>query len=409
VTRHEALRTHYTTEPNGEVLQHVVRSGSFRVAVVEVDEAPSAMPEQVLRPLVYDIVGTWFDHAVELPVRAGVLVHQGMPALLVLGVSHVSADMQATGLLARELTDLLAAKAAGVPRPAAVSAGQPLEMAAWEQSERGRRKSEGALAHRRKQLDVIPPTMFAAPGDGESLRYWRGCLTSSAVPLALRALDNRYGSGISAILLATDVLLLHALTGSELVTVGLVYGNRATAGTRPVISSLSETVVTTFTVGSGTFGELVSRTWSTCMRSYLHGRFDDRAAVALTEQVGRERGVQFDLSCRFNDTWSWGLPDKSGDVPVVDAVREALASTTYHVPDQTDLDKITFFVDIGGDEQTVRLNLLADTRRVPSATIEAFLRAYETVLVALVDKDVTIEELIARSGLSATAGPAAPR
>jgi hypothetical protein len=183
----------------------------------------------------------------------------------------------------------------------------------------------------------------------------------------------------------------------------LVFGNRTTAETRPVISSLSETIITTFTRGEGTFRDLVGRTWSACMRSYMHGRFDDRAAVALTDQVGRERGVRFDLSCRFNDTWSFGLGDKpEGAVVDPATVREALPDSTFHFPDQTDLDKITFFVDIGGDEQTVRLNLLADTRRVPPASIEAFLRGYERVLVALADRDLCLDHAVLASGLAET-------
>ena len=403
VSRHETLRSHYFLEPSGDVTTSVVRSGTLAVTVLDVDSPPSEMAEETLKPLVYEISGTWFDHATELPVRPGVLVYQGIPALVVLGISHVSVDMQAAGMLAAELTDLLSARRAGVPRPAAVEAMQPIDVAAWEHSERGQRKSESALAHRRKQLDVIAPTMFGDPRPGESPRYWRGCLTSTAVPLALRILDERYTGGIPAILLSTDILLLHALTGSDQVTVGLVFGNRTTADTRPVISSLSETVITTFTRGQGTFADLVSRTWSTCMRSYMHGRFDDRAAVALTEQVGRERGVQFDLTCRFNDTWSFGLADKpEGAVLDPETVRAALPESTFHFPDQTDLDKITFYVDIGGDGQTVRLNLLADTRRVPPASIEAFLRGYEQALVALAERDLCLDHAALASGLPGT-------
>jgi hypothetical protein len=415
--RHEVLRTLITADgPNdphrpedlleawqkGQPIQKVQTSGRLGTAIVELKCPLEDLPAEALAAIVADIIGTWFDHATELPVRAGVLEFGGAPVLAVLGVSHAAADLQGVAVLGAELTNLMTARAEGSPRPPRTPTPQPADLAAFESSDRGRRMNEAALAHIRGQLDVIPPTMFAPPGEAASPRYWRGNLDSRAVPPALNELVARYRVGRSEILLAMTVALLHGLTGATRCTLGLVHGNRSTAELRRAATSLSQTVPTTVNVPDAAFGDLVRNAWSAAYRAYVRGRFDSRAAAALVAEAGARRGIEFDLTCRFNDMWSWrgaeALSEEGGYDP--QAVRTACEGTKFAWAEKTDLDKITFFVEIGGDPETVRLGVLADTARIPPDSIRAYLFGFEQALVALAEREMCVAHVIAASGLA---------
>ena len=399
--RHEALRTLFRTE-SGQPVQEVQAQGELQVTLFETADNPvgnlvDLMGEQIAR-----ITGASFDHARELPLRMGVGLVQGVPVTVVLGLSRLAVDMQSASAVATELFDLLNAAAHGEPEPPRRPARQPLDQAGFERSESGQAISARSLGLLRRDLEVIPPTMFAAPVPTEGPRYWRGALESSAVPMALRILADRYRASLSGVLFATTTALLNALTGVDRCSVGVVYGNRSGPGLRHAVGSLSETVLTTVPVRPGPFGAHVGAATSAMMRAYLNARFDTLDSAALVAEVGGQRGITFDLNCRFNDMWSWKLSDddRSPEPIAPGDVRPACAYTVFNWQEPTDLDKITLFVDVTGTPERIQLQVLADTHRVPATAIRAFLEGFERVLVELVEHELDLSRLPRSAGIT---------
>jgi hypothetical protein len=55
--------------------------------------------------------------------------------------------------------------------------------------------------------------------------------------------------------------------------------------------------------------------------------------------------------------------------------------------------------DIGGTPDVIRLNLLADTWRVPPDTTRAFLEGLENASLALLPEDLTVKPFVDAAGL----------
>jgi hypothetical protein len=401
VGRHEALRTLFRTE-SGQPVQEVQAEGELRVTLFETADNPAGNLFELMSEQIARITGASFDHTRELPMRMGVALVQGAPATIVLGLSRLAVDMQSASAVCAELFALLDAAAHGKPEPPRRPARQPLDQAGFERSESGQAVSARSLDHLRRDLEVIPPSMFAAPVPTAGPRYWRGALDSAAVPLALRILAERYRASLSGILFATTTALLNALTGVDRCSVGVVYGNRSGPGLRHAVGSLSETVLTTVPVRPGSFGDHVNAVTLAMMRAYLNARFDTLDSAALVAEVGERRGITFDLNCRFNDMWSWKLTDDghSAEPAAPEDVRPACARTVFSWQESTDLDKITLFVDVTGTPESIQLQVLADTHRVPKTAIRAFLEGFERVLVELAEHELDLSQLPLSAGIA---------
>jgi hypothetical protein len=137
-----------------------------------------------------------------------------------------------------------------------------------------------------------------------SPRYWRGGLTSRAIPPALHTLAERYRTTTSVVLLATTAAMLGSLNGLSTCAIQLVVGNRFTPQLRYAIGNLTQEVLATVDLRGESFEDVVRTTWSAAMGAYRHGQFDPARAAELVREASRERGVEIDLSCYFNDLWA---------------------------------------------------------------------------------------------------------
>lgn len=400
VARHEVLRTLFRADEQGEVTQNVLDTGTFGVTVfcavssAECDFDALADEHERLA------AASSLDHSVELPLRPVVGLLDGEPRTVILCVSHAAADMQGTHLLSDELSRVLQAMADGLPIPPRVTTWQPVDEAYFEQSPDGQRINGAALAYYQRQLDLSVPTMFGPPTGGERPRFWTGELRSRCIPLALRAIASRNRVGTSAILLATTAALLRGLTRVDRCALSLVCGNRSAPEVRNMVGTLSQTVLATIDTDVPSLDELVRQTASSAMRAYRHSRFDSRAAADLVRRTEAKQGVDFDLSCRFNDIWSSVTAPPTPDDPVDPAeIAAASRHTTFAWREATDLDKITFFLDFLGDRETIRLVLLADTCRMPPHMIQAFLTGFERVLVEFTSRDLGLDGIADIAGV----------
>ncbi|MEZ0071325.1 condensation domain-containing protein [Planotetraspora sp. GP83] len=383
VSRHESLRTLFSPDPNGLPEQRVLAAGQVDVDVLrDGGDVPDAVFE--------DFRARWsrqgFDTAREIPVRFLVRHVAGGASTVVVCTSHLAADHAAQRLLVAELTALVEAAIAGTAAPPPRPARQPVDQAALEASPAGERLCERAVEHWRRHLTTAPPSMFPHRGTraGQTPRFWRGERISRAVPLALRVLAPRYRSGPSSVLLAAVAALLAGSTGLDRCALRLIVDNRELPEARYVVSTPTQEVLITLPVDQDSFGSLVRASWAASTAAHRYGRCDPKRIDEVIDEVAKARGVELDLDCFFNDTWSaFQQADGAGDP---DAVRAAVADSRFQWVDRYDRDNVDFFFttfDTAESTELIRMSLLVDTRTIPPAAAEEFLRRVEALLVAL--------------------------
>lgn len=404
--RHESLRTLFRADAAGELRQQVLAAGEVEVEVLLADSDADHDIVGLFEDEERRMVGMAFDNATEVPFRALVGVLDGMPRVLILCVSHLAADLLSVRVLIDEMSAALTALAAGRRPPEVPRSRQPVDQAEWELSAKGNRRMDKALRYWAGQLSSVPPTMFPV-ACGETVpspRYWRGGLTSRAIPPALHALAERYRTTTSVVLLAATVAMLGRLNGLRACAVQLVVGNRFTPELRHAIGNLTQEVLATVDLHGESFEDVVKTTWSAAMGAYRHGQFDPARAAELVREASRERGVDIDLSCYFNDLWANTQTPAKGFHPTARGLKEAMATTAFRWEDRTDEDSVKFFLeafDVFGEPEMLRFSLIADTFYMPPAVIKAFLTGLERLLVELVTREVHLDEIAAVSGLPA--------
>lgn len=384
VRRHPSLRSRYYNRADGSSAQTVLGRGVFTVLVEESGDEVLKSAQAAAD----HIFATGFDHDGGRPFRPVLITTGDTPRLLLFGVSHVATDLAGANQLSDELLELVQGHSA--PRPA----WTPVQLAEFEQSAPGQELDAAAQNHLRRQVETAPPRLLPIIREPEPDRFWRGQLTSTALPLLLRVLGRRYRTSTSTVLLALTTLIVNRLSGQEDCLIGLVQANRTAEPLTHCISSLSQTVQTTVSAtGASTFAELIARTADAADLAQRHSRFDARRATETIRQVQHQRGLSIELTCRFNDTWSEmrrQLKRTSTDAREIGVATE---HSRFDWLERTDSDKIALFVDVFGTDDELELRALADTARISPTGIERLLRSYEQLALQLLDGDRVLAEL----------------
>ncbi|WP_062214970.1 condensation domain-containing protein [Streptomyces sp. NBRC 109706] len=392
ISRHETLRTRLIPSDAG-LEQHIVRSGVLEAEIADAptrEECVAALDAHQHRQ-----TSVAFAHESELSLRVIVASRAGEPAMVGLIFSHVTLDMQSATLCAKELTALLAARAAGEPAPPASPARQPVDQALIEQSAEGTRRNEAALAHLRSVLETGAPSLFGEIVPTEGPRFRRGRLTSHTMPDQLRAVAVRTRSSPAAVLLAALTAMLYATADADECLLSLIYGNRSEPELRHAVGNVSQEVVGRFTRQGTTFTDLLRRNTATALRAYRHGGYDPVAADALIDEIERERGVRFNRLIRLNDMWSpTHATDRGGprDLPAPEPAFDWLEGF--------DDDQVTLMVDVFGGPGVLHVVLLADMFQFPAPEVEAFALGLDRLLAELAGREVALDEIAAVTGLA---------
>jgi hypothetical protein len=410
VSRYESLRTVFYEDDAGLLVQEVVAGGQLQVQVIQAAGQEPDLLEISLRAE-ESLLTTPFDHGADLPFRAVIGVVDGMARQLLLGQSHLAVDFLSGRLLVRELTALLAARAAGDPRPDAPPALQPVQQAAVEHSDRGGQLLSRSLRHWSAELRSGPSSMFPGPPAAPAVpRYWRGAIRSRAVPPAAELLAARYKVSTSVILLAAMSALLSRSVGQQRCLTRIVAGNRIAAGLRDAVGTLSQEVPATIDVSGASFESVVRSTWSSMMRALRQAQYPPAEAETLLAALSQELGTDIELSVCFNDLWSPAREPGPGLAAEKTRLELAAQHTTFGWEDRIEQAGVAFFLEVTGVPGApglARLSLLADTSLVPAADVEPFLRAMEGLLIRLTAGEVDLTRLapvIRAAGRAAAAG-----
>jgi hypothetical protein len=220
--RHDSLRT--TLRCDGDRLEQVVHADG--AVPLHIRECEPADVIETAYAFYHELQALPFDAERELPVRAGVVTAGGHARYLILSLSHTASD----GWGLRNLLADAAALAAGVPL-AADERMQPLEEAAFQGSEKGRRRDAAA---RRAWLDKLtrgPASQFPArAGRPPAAAFPNAVLNSPALALALDRVAAGLAVNPGTVLLAAAAAAAARLGGAPDAVFQVVVNNRFLPG-----------------------------------------------------------------------------------------------------------------------------------------------------------------------------------
>ena len=378
MSRHQSLRTRLRFDADdGRPRQVVSASGE---AALEVVDVPAAADGAAAAAEVGDrYLNTAFDYEHEWPVRMAAIRCGGVVTHSVAVYLHLSIDGAGLDAL---LADLATMDPAIGPAAAPVDAVQPLELAERQRGPAARRQSEASLRHWERVLRTVAPSRFGEVADPDLLapRWHMAGYRSPAARLAVGTLAARHDTDSSPVLLAAFAVALAEVTGINPVVTLLAVSNRFRPGLAASVCQVAQASPCVVDVSAATFGEVIARARKAALGTYLHAYYDPARRADLIATVNRDRGVEIDLGCTFNDRRRQA-PDPVAPEPTADDLRGAMDLGTYRPIARTDLSRQKLYLGIDDTPGAIDLTMSADTHHVSPASMEAIARGMERVLV----------------------------
>ncbi|MFF2348323.1 condensation domain-containing protein [Kitasatospora sp. NPDC058115] len=395
---HDSLHTRLLPGPDGTGLRQQV-DPEGRLTVHVRDCAAGTGREELTAvgdALHEELAGLPFDCATEWPVRAGLVVADGLVRHISLVLSHTAVDGTGMGLLVRDLSELSLGAGPEDIR-AARSPQQPLEEAAFQTSERGLKRDANARAHALRKLRAAPVRLFpergaghpaggtagdtaaGAAGTGSGERFPNAVLSSPALLRAVETVAAAHRTGSSTVLLAAAAAMTARLAGRPDAVLQVVVNNRFLSGLTDAVSVVAGDALFHLHDADGDFGQAVGRTHAASIAAYRHAYYDRDLLDAEIERLTAEEVPLADRSCVFNDTR--------------DLLPSSLAARAAPVPDEagpTTLDwpvdfdprpGLTYALDALSTPTALQLAMTADPAVLPRPAMERFLRGIEELIL----------------------------
>jgi hypothetical protein len=372
VQRHPSLRTRLTFR-DGRPWQHVAEAGEVELEVVDAADDPAAVAAAVADRY----LNTAFDHRADWPVRMAAVRHRGEVTHSVAVYSHLAVDGTGIAALVADLATMDPATGTGPPPPEAV---QPLDLAARQSLPAAQRQSAASLRHWERVLRTVAPVRLPRTSFDEAPRMRMVGYRSPAARQAVHAVAARLAVDSSPVLLAAFAVALARVTGVNPVVPLLSVSNRFRPGLAASVSQLAQSSPCVIDVDAPSFDDVVARARKAAMGAYLHAYYDPAARTALMARVARDRGVEVDLGCTFNDRRRQA-PDPIGTVDPA-ALTAAATLGEFRTIARTDLSRQKLYLGIDDVPGAIDLTMSADTRHLPPPAMESLLRTIESVLVA---------------------------
>lgn len=373
-SRHETLRTTFHLPADGEAYQvvHPPRP----IPLTEVGDVEQATADLKAIPV---------DLAEEGQVHAAVVCVDGRPVRLLVAAHHVMIDGWSWGVLRREFDALLNTET--LPPVT----WQPLDQAAAEQSEQGRRGNAAALRYWERQLAVMPDRVL--PGaSAESAGQHVVIMESPALAAALAWLSARYRIVDATLVLAALGAVLGTVTGRDRAIMMTMSSNRLGSRTRDLVACHAQyTVVHLDLRGDPSFAELVDRAGTAVLTAYRYGHYDFAQMKALERDVAERRGVVFSQPAGVNFKRYTDQPRTSpGPAPQLSTVDTKVDI----LPTGGSCARGVVLLSVRPDQDTTGLELLCDGEAMAPDDMTALVRAMETwVLAGMVDPDLRLSAL----------------
>ncbi|MFG3053953.1 condensation domain-containing protein [Kitasatospora sp. NPDC048239] len=392
--RHGSLRTMYRTRPDGLLEQRLQGHGALTVRTVAATagEPIAAAVERLAaedRAVRFDLLGDG------LPLRVSALLVDGLVAAAALTMAHIAADGTGAQVVRDDLRRLLVQqrrRPGTLPPP--VPGRQPMEQAAYEAGPQATARSQAAIALWTRQLAGIPASLWPEEtGPAEPERWWEGELACPRLDLASRLAAVRTGTSPSAVVLAAVGLELGARTGVGAVPLKVILGNRVSEAQRTAVGAFAQNGLVVLDTGAGEGGgagngggldESAQQAWRAQMQTSRHGHYDPTALAAAVLAEEKRRGAEMDLNALFNDHREPDRPAGPGAAAAAPepADLDGMPAGRFGWRSRWARQDCKFFFGLAHRDGEAFATLLVDTRYVPAAEVEPFLRAVEERVVA---------------------------
>ncbi|WP_162907221.1 condensation domain-containing protein [Allorhizocola rhizosphaerae] len=363
LSRYESMRTLLRFEPDGRVLQVVHGSGTAEIKIIEAGDRD---PAELAVELADNYGFMRFDYERDWPMQLMLVRRDGVLTHAVIAVAHHMADFNAAMAMLDDLRsrDPVTGEP---PRPPGI---QPLAQARLQQTPAARRQNEAALRYWEKQLRAIPPTMFPVRRAPDGL--WYAEYLSPTMYRAAHAIAARLRVNTGPVLYAAMATALSHIVGVNPVATMITVNNRFRPGLADAAGHMVQHGLCTLDIDAAGFDELVRTARRRLMVAQKYGYYVQADVDALVERVGRERGVQFDLYCLYNDRRpEEGSPDASPAGPSTltwRKVEHLHFRMIFHVNDNVD--------------RALSLQVQFDTACIGRADVVALFEHMEKLLVA---------------------------
>nr|WP_255519140.1 condensation domain-containing protein [Kitasatospora sp. SID7827] len=374
---HDALRTRLLPGPDGTLRQVLDGSGTTTLHLRECSPRETAATGEALAA---ELWRQSFDYAAQWPVRFGAVLAEGRVRHVVAVFSHTAIDAWGLPRIRADLAALAEGRSPAEIRTAA-RAVQPMEQAAGQNSERGRRLDTAARRHwRATAVDAaVPDRPVPADAFAEGPRYRRAHLVSPALPGALARICAAHGTTSANVLLAAVSRELAAWAGTGRCGLQLMVNNRFLPGHAQATGPLAmEGYFAVRTDPAEDFTALLERTWRAAMTTYRSAYYDKRTLTADLAEFADHPGVAFERSCWYNDQRTSTPADPAAGTGT------APRPSTLHWEDATDhgggVAYALHAADVPGG--AIEVAMTADRRLLAAADIEQILHGVERTVLA---------------------------
>jgi amino acid adenylation domain-containing protein len=390
--RHESLRTVFT-DAGGEPAQVVLPSAA-RLPVIDLTALPGPLRRRQAERLTGEEARRPFDLTAGPLLRPALLRLEPAEHLLLLFTHHIVSDGWSIGVMARDLSELYGAFAAGRPAGLPALPVQYADFAVWQREWLQGEALASQLAYWRERLDGHPGTLdLPTDRPRPALQTYRGAIEhlplSDSLADGLRRLGRRRGATLFMVLLAAFQALLARFTGQDDVLVGSPLAGRV----RPEVENLIGFFINTLPLrsraaGDPPFADLLAQVRETAMGAYVH---QDLPFERIVEELEPER----DLSQGPLFQVMFALQNAGG--PALD-LGPGLRAEPVEAQTGTAKFFLSLFVHEAGAALSTEMEYASDLFDPP--TVRRLLNHWQTLLAAVA---ASPEERL--SGLPLLSGP----
>lgn len=372
--RHAALRTTFREE-GGQPMQVVGPPEPVDLPLIDLAGLEDAQAETALRAGSAQEVGQPFDLARGPVYRVRLFRLGEREHVLLATLHHIVSDAWSMGVLARELTAIHAAFAAGLPSPLPEL---PLQYTDHARAQRERGGMDEQLAYWRARLAGAPEVTEVPPDRPRpAARRFRGGLRTRRLPLELAervgALCRERSATPFMVLLAAFETVLLARTGQTDLVVGVDVANRNPPETEALIGFfVNQLVVRVDTAGDPSWLGLLERVREAALGAFAH---QDLPFGRLVEELAPQRSLARNPLFQV----MFGLYN----VPDAEAGLGGLRVENVDLAVGTAVFDLSLYIAPAPDGLTAMLRYDADLYE--PATAEALLDDFETVVRRLAE------------------------
>ncbi|MEV6095201.1 amino acid adenylation domain-containing protein [Nocardia sp. NPDC051981] len=382
LTRHEVLRTRYPeSAPGAAAYQEILSVADVLPNGLEVERSGD------IGSRVAELVGTGFDVAQRVPVRARLITGDDPDDyLLVLVAHHIAADGASMAPLARDLMTAYLAHAAGEAPAWAPLPVQYADYAVWQRAAIGVEddadsSAAAQVAFWREQLaGLADRPILPLDRPRPAAAAMRGALLDFTLPAEVHAGLNRlarnHNASLFMVVHAAVAAWLSRLSGSADIVLGTAVAGRGERALDDLVGMFVNTLTLRTRVDAAApFDELVERARETDLSAFAHADvpFERVAELVAPGRTAANPLLQVVLSLQNTETPVLELPGLT-----VAAVDTQLATAKFDL--QISVEPRPGAAGAAG-ELAVILNY--DTELFEASSMESFGRALERVLTSV--------------------------